>query len=376
MTSINPKAMFSRGLAQHEAFCNRVAEVATLTHNIQTFTHTLLTSPRRYGKTSLSFRAIEQIGWSYAYLDFFMKQDDDEILNEFYEAVGKLVTKILPPGAKVLRKIELLFKNLSVSLKLGNLGFEIALMPKTKEAPQEIRTLFESLDALLIRYNQKVVFFIDEIQAILDAKICPKIEAGLRWIAQKTKNISFVFSGSNRHLIGKIFEDKSRPLYKLCRPMSLTRISPSHYKPFINKFAKKNWGKPLSEEVLESIFSHTELHPYYMNIVCAYLFEQKTHPTVTNVFQCWTQVCQEEQASIAKDVEFLTVKQKKLLLEIAKSQGLKRPSAKHFVQKADLTPRGSLNAIKILLRHDLIEKNVVSEICIVDPVLKYWLLLS
>ena len=45
--------LFSRGIASGKAFCNRIIEVEQLTKNIQCLTHTLLISPRRYGKTSL-----------------------------------------------------------------------------------------------------------------------------------------------------------------------------------------------------------------------------------------------------------------------------------------------------------------------------------
>lgn len=43
--------VFSRGVADGLGFCNRSSEKRQLAINIKNMTHTLLISPRRYGKT-------------------------------------------------------------------------------------------------------------------------------------------------------------------------------------------------------------------------------------------------------------------------------------------------------------------------------------
>ena len=107
-------------------------------------------------------------------------------------------------------------------------------------------------------------------------------------------------------------------------------------------------------------------------ILCGYLFESQKIPTIEAVASCWDNVCREEQGSVAKELEFLTTKQKQLLVEIAKTPGLKMPTAGAFVKKMNLTPKGILGGIAILLKHDLIEKLQDGEIRIVDPVMEYW----
>lgn len=88
--------------------------------------------------------------------------------------------------------------------------------------------------------------------------------------------------------------------------------------------------------------------------------------------ECWQKVCKEEQGTVAKDVEFLTPKQKHLLAEIAKYPNLKMPTAQDFVNRVDLTPRGISQALAILLKHGIVEKLEDGEIRIIDPVLEYW----
>lgn len=364
--------IFHRGIASGEAFCNRIEELNRLLKNIHKITHTLLISPRRYGKTSLALRAIERSELPFAYIDLFMKCDAESVTQEFFSSLSSLISKIIKPTDSVVRKIESLFKNINVLLKFGKLGFEFSLSPKTTDNKKNLKSLLTSVDELLAKYNQHAIIFIDEMQAITEIPISDEMESSLRFIAQKTKHISFIFSGSNRHLLSKIFDDRSRPLYKLCHKMIIQRIAPEHYKLYINKLAKREWQQVFSDDVMNEIFSCTKLHSYYLNILCSYLFESDKLPTEEDVITCWEKVCREEQGSIAKEVEFLTSKQKHLLQEIAKHPGLKEPTAKDFVNRVNLTPKGIMGAIAIFLKHDLIEKLDTGEIRIVDPVLEYW----
>lgn len=365
--------VFNRGIVAGEAFCNRKQETQQLLININNITHTLLISPRRYGKTSLALHAITQAKLSYAHIDLFMKYDKEVIYDEFCQGIGGLLTRIIKPGEKAIRIIESLFKNLKVTLMLGDAGLEFSLVPATAKKKENIKELLLGVDELLKKNKKQAVIFIDEIQTITESEISDEIEASLRFVAQKTQNISFIFSGSSRRLLGKIFEDRSRPFYKLCQRMALQRISIAHYKEFINKFAKKQWKLMLADEVLHEIFYYTECHPYYLNILCEKIFTYTEIPNIEKVNQCWQQVCNEEQSSVAKDIEFLTPKQKHLLSEIAKSPGLKEPTAKKFIDKVNLTARGVSSAFIILLKHDLIERLQNGDYRIIDPVLAYWL---
>lgn len=365
--------IFNRGIVTGEGFCNRKQETQQLLTNIDNITHTLIISPRRYGKTSLALHAIERSKLPYAHIDLFMKYDKEVIFDEFCQGVCKLLTHIVRPGEKAIRIIESLFKHLKVTLMLGKAGLEFSLAPVATKKRENIKSLLSGIDELLAKNKKRAVIFVDEIQTITESEITDEIEASLRFVAQKTQNISFIFSGSSRHLLSKIFEDRSRPFYKLCQLMELRRISEIHYKEFINKFAKKQWKITLADDALDEIFNHTECHPYYLNILCEKLFSQTGIPNVEMVNEYWYDVCNEEQSSVAKDIEFLTPKQKHLLSEIAKSPGLKEPTAKKFINKVNLTPRGVSQAIIILLKHDLIEKLQNGSYHIIDPVLAHWL---
>jgi hypothetical protein len=363
--------IFTRGLAFGDGFCNRLVEMQQLRTNIKNGTHTLIVSPRRYGKTSLALQVLEKEGLPYTHIDLFMKYTQQDIENEIYEGISQLLTKIIKPTEKAIQLLQTFLKQIKISLSFGDAGFEFSLTPIMEKKPS-LKFLLEGIDQLLAKKNKHAIIFIDELQTISESNFGPEVESSLRFIAQKTKNIIFIFSGSNRHMLREIFDNRARPFYKLCSKMPIQKISAAHYIPHLNKFAKKQWGKNLPDPVLLIITNLTDCHPYYINVLCEKVFEDTLFPTEKSVLDAWKQVCLEEQGSISRDLELLSTKQKQLLSEIAKDPALKEPTSKNFVNRVNLTPKGVLDALEILYKHDLIEKKEDDSISIIDPVLSYW----
>lgn len=363
--------IFTRGLAFGEGFCNRQAESKQLKLNIKHGTHTLIISPRRYGKTSLALNVINSEKILYAHIDLFMKYNNSQMENEFYDRIGDLISHLIKPTEKAIKNLQSILKNVKISLSFGKTGFELSLSP-TVEKKQSLKFLLEDLDQLLLKNKKKAIIFIDELQTMTESDYGDDLEAMLRFIAQKAQNIVFIFSGSNRHLLEEIFADKLRPFYKLCYHMAIQKISDTHYYQHLNKFSEKQWGKPAAHDALEQIIQLTYCHPYYINVLCEKLFQQKDPPSKSDVIQSWLQVCLEEQSTIGRTLELLTPKQKQLLSVIAKHPDLKEPTSKAFLSKTNLTAKGVLDAMKILYQHDLIEKMQNGCITIIDPVLAFW----
>ncbi|MBY0544444.1 MAG: hypothetical protein K2Q14_02725 [Gammaproteobacteria bacterium] len=362
---------FNRGLALGEGFCNREIELKQLSHNLNNFTHTVLISPRRYGKTSLAIKAIEQEKQLYAHIDLFMKYNKDEIIYSFYEQISGLISCLIKPTQKALKIIGSFLKHIKIALIWGKTGVEFSLTPQN-EKKQSLKLLLEGLDQFLIKQKKTVILFVDEMQTIVDSDIRDEFEADLRFIAQKTQNITFIFSGSSRHLLSKMFDDRSRPFYKLCHQMHVKKIGAVHYHRHVNKFAFKKWRNKINSDVLAMITNYTACHPYYFNILCDKLFQLPDLPDESAVTRCWQEVCNEEQSSVGKDLEFLSPKQRQLLAAIARNPELREPTAKIFVNTVNLTAKGILDSLKILYQHDLIEKDETNRIIVIDPVLAYW----
>lgn len=71
----NQAEIFPLVIAQGEAFCNRKEEQALLNFNIRHLKHTLVIAPRRYGKTSLTMKVLEDMKVPSQNIDFFTITD-------------------------------------------------------------------------------------------------------------------------------------------------------------------------------------------------------------------------------------------------------------------------------------------------------------
>ena len=120
-------------------------------------------------------------------------------------------------------------------------------MHHRREKPSyHILEILERLELLAKKTDHQLILFFDEFQCISEATPDHAIESVLRQVAQLSKSISFVFSGSNRYLLNQLFDDRKHPFYKICERISLDRISEEAYTKHIQK-------KELFQDVLNSI---------------------------------------------------------------------------------------------------------------------------
>lgn len=219
--------------------------------------------------------------------------------------------------------------------------------------------------------NLSAVLFLDEVQEIGEIAEGKGIEGALRHVAQETKHLSFVFSGSNRHLLANMFYDKARPLYKLCDRIILDRIDDVHYIKHLNDLSQKKWSSNLDDSAMKTLFILTERHPFYMNGLCLRLWESnlKQCPTSDDIQMYWTKIMKEERQEIMRELSALSPGQRKILIAIA--EGFNRElTGKLFLNKISLTSSSVVDAIKILEQRDYIEKKENDEYHLIDPLIR------
>ena len=362
---------FPLGLAQDEAFCNRTSERAHLTHNMQTQKPTLLISPRRYGKTSLAVQALRDGDVPFAMIDFFVSPDSDSISAHVLNGVAELMTNIMKSSEKALKFAKEVFKNLEVSIDLGRLKLQLHPGSAAQQNPSLL--IFDTLKQLeeaLTKQKQKAALFFDEFQVLGQLKDSQGIEGAIRNVAQQSKSLSFLFSGSSRHLLSTMFDDRNRPLYLLCDRIHVTRIHSPEYLAFFDKAAQATWKKALPRETGEAILTLTAHHPYYVNVLCSRLFLKAELPTSMDAETTWHQYAQQERSRIAYDLNQLSVNQRKLLLALS-SEAVGSITSQKFLQQHGLSGASSLQAMNVLVERDYVYQNDEGLFHILDPVLQY-----
>lgn len=361
---------FPLGIASGAAFCNRQIETAWLVKNAQAGKHSLLIAPRRFGKSSLAERAVAEAALPAVNLSFNACTDETEIEELLRQGVSRLASQALGPLEKIIHSIKKYARHLTpkITINMGQTNIELAA-DKGSIPEKNAEEALMIIEKLLADKKSHAIMLLDEFQTVGLIAKGAGIEAAIRNAAQNTKHLTIIFSGSNRHLLSSMFEDESRPLYKLCRKLPLKRIDAVHYRHHLSTAARLAWKKDISDEVFEQIMLLSTRHPYYVNYLCDVLWaDHDRSPEVSDVNQAWQQVIEEEKSDAHAEISNLSMKQKKVLKYIAHHGG------EHLLSASAIKVIGmalsSINtAISSLLEKDIIEKQDHTY-TIINPIIK------
>ncbi len=353
------KNYFPTVLATGSAFCNRKEELAHLSHNFEAGTPTLLASPRRYGKTSLAIRALEKAGYPFTHIDLYKALNEKEIGEYILNGIGKLLGQIEKTPKKLMRLATSFFGAFQLKFTFSDVDIAVELTRKKGNTAELILKALEHLDKLVIKHCPKkiVILFLDEFQVLSEVTNDTAIEAAIREAMQKAKAIRYLFAGSNRHLIERMFNDHSRPFFNSCDQITLERIAPKHYIRQINKAARERWQEKLSDETIESILNKSESHPYYVNKLCSILLRQKNIPSSNDVVHYWDKYKSENTSRVQQEISLLKLNQRRILINIATDYEVENPFGIEYSNKCELSPTSIHRAMAFLIEHDYIYKS-------------------
>lgn len=361
--------VFPSRIALGANFCNRVEEKRRIKNNIRNTQHTLIISPRRYGKTSLVYETIQEECVPFGYIHFFNAFRDDIVLKRFIDGLNQLVGELLPKTKAAIAKFGEYFRHAKLAVSLIGVKVEVKLQPVSNSVIDVIKGLLEDIDKILKESGRQAVIFCDEFQDIVESDSSDEFQAILRDFAQFTERVTFIISGSHRHMLLKIFNDSNKPFYKLFDRIDLHRISANDYAPFIQKMALKKWHDELKSDLLNEILQLTECHAYYVNRLCFKLWMENSVPNLLDVHKAWALVVEEEFGAIANDLSALTKNQRVILQMICKNSLVAEPTSDFFLNQVNLSPRSVIVVMEALEKTDHIER-ISGGFRAIDPVVK------
>jgi len=366
---------FPLGVAVGSSFCNRNEETKLLINNIKNGKHTLLIATRRYGKSSLALHALELSNCPYVEIDFYMATNEKIIESYILNGVVELIGKALGPVDKLLASIKRYVKDLKPKIDIGTSIFKLELTSEIESDPaSNVKEGLMLLEKLLEENKKHAVLLMDEFQNVGIIAKGKGIEGAIRHVAQKTKYLTLIFSGSNRKLLKTMFENETRPLYKLCWKISVKRIAIEHYQNHIQKTAKLTWNQNLSDEVVNKIIHLTERHPFYLNKLCDRLwtFCNDKPPTINDVDSAWLGILEEEKSDAIKEISLLSLGQKVVLNQIARGVN-SHLTSKQTILELQMTSSSIITSIDGLEEKDMIEKED-EKYQLINPVVRYYAL--
>lgn len=361
---------FPQKLALGKNFCNRIKEQEHLKNQIIDVRPTLIISPRRYGKTSLGIQVLENLQIPYVHLDLFPLATVEDVENTIMGGIGEIIALCENTPEKALKAISAFFTALSIGFNIVNTKVQVSIT-KEKVRPQALLNALQSVDELLQKKKKNAVLFLDEFQRLAQMPGSEQIEGAIRFVAQQSKNLSFLFSGSNRHLLEKMFSDSHRPLYKLCDRLTLERIDRNEYVPFIQKQAQQTWKQKLEIHAIEAIFECTDCHPYYVNTLCHRLWTEKNIFNSKKVIDTWDDYALGEKSTVLREIENLSENQIKMLISLARYGATESILNDAFLNFSRMALSSAKQSIVALEKKDFVYRCRNNKYCVLDPLVKY-----
>lgn len=351
MKTLQPTTPFvTTGYFGPQYFCDREKETETLISNINGGLSTTLVAIRRIGKTGLIQHLEQKLSANLIciYADILATENTNDFLNSLATAILNSV----PEKTGVGKRIWNFIKSLRPVISFDSLSGEpnVTFTVQEKESEHHIASLF----AFLEQQDKRVLFAIDEFQQILNYPE-KNTEAWLRTIIQQLKNVVFIFSGSQQHLMSDMFSNPARPFFRSTQFLKLDKISFEKYQSFIvTKFAEHK--KNISSETAAEILRWTNRHTYFVQLLCnrVYIHSGKNISTKT-----WN----EEALKILKEQEYvffgyrdmLTKQQWNLLKAVASDGKVYNITSKDFMQDHNLGSPSTVNrSVNSLLKKELI----------------------
>lgn len=262
------------------------------------------------------------------------------------------------------------FKTMSPELNLHALGQSLTLhLASDNTTP--IDQVLKGLDEYAEKIQKKAVIVFDEFQQISQLNESHKVEALIRHAVERSTHITYLFSGSNRHMLGEMFSQQNRPLYRLCSLIQLSRIAESDYMKFIRTAAQTHWHAAIEVDSVEAILKVTERHPYYVNALCNELWFEDVPPSPNQVEQTWESYVFNHKSVVISDVIALSLNQKKILRALSFAAE-PEPTGQAFAEKTHMNPASIRQALQMLILKDLVYENSESKYVVLDPAISYY----
>ncbi len=352
-------------------FCDRKNETEQLQNALENGRNIVLLSLRRMGKTGLIkhlfYNLRKDKNVHTFYLDIMNTRSTEDFVNKLADAVLRSFNS----RSKQLFDQVLQFFSRFNPLITFDAVTGIPSIEIRPHSEQQARNSLTKILAYLDSQNKHIYIAIDEFQQITNYKN-NDFEAFLRSHIQHLKNVNFIFSGSQQHILTSMFTSYSRPFYQSSDFLKLERIDKEDYAKFILKKFKES-NKLLSKEMVLDLLDWVDTYTFYVqNVFNKLWFISGDRVIEEDIIQTKKQLIEERNYIYLNLQNLLPKAQYDLLRAIAKNSGVNQPTSKKFINKYNLSTPSTVNtALKTLQTKEIVYKEN-NEYKVYDVFLAKW----
>ena len=361
-------------LAEKENFIDRIDERRQLKTFLGNGINVMLTSPRRWGKSSLVKATMEEMSGDdkkvrVCFIDAYKVHSEQDFYNAFATAIVEGLSSTLEKGIELVKKyIQALTPSISLkSDPLNAIEVDLNYKPLHKSAEDIL-----NLPELIARQKEwHVIVCIDEFQQLARLPEWKRIESTMRSVWQEHQHVNYCLYGSQRHMMMDIFNNASNPFYRFGQVIYLKKIKKEYWLPYIQEsFSKTN--KHISEEYASRICDTVDCHPWYVQQLAFFVWSDTNDEVTEEIFCRQVQTLIDTNApQYESDINALAASQIAMLKAVC--NGEQQLSAKSVINKYGL---GGAQTIarnkKVLETKDFVERRENQAYTFVDPVFRLW----
>lgn len=342
-----------------EYFCDRQAETEALESNIANGRNTVLISSRRMGKSGLIAHVFNRAFVKSNFKTFSIDLYPTSSLAELILLLAKEITGPLKSkGQSLLESFLGIVKSLRPGFKVdpvtGQFVFDLSLGEIVKPV-DSLKEIFQYLEGSEV----PCLVSMDEFQQIAEYPDNNVLEL-LRTYVQKCKHTWFIFAGSDRRMMEKLFNNPSEPFYMSCSPLYLDAIQYENYLAFARHHFEAA-GKSLQEESFKQVYELFDGHTWYVQRLMNEMFAwtkpgevadaQMASNALTFVIKTYARTFQEQMSSYPEA-------QKQLLIAIAKDGQAQQVTSVAFCKKHSMkSPSTVQSALRVLHDKGIVRKD-------------------
>ncbi len=255
-------------------FTGRSEEISRLNANFTAGINSVLISPRRYGKTSLVdyvCRHLDRDDILIVRLDIFGCKTEYDFYNALAVAVLKQTASKIQSWMEEARDflVRLTPKIGIPADPMSEISISLGITPDT-HSPEEI---LDMVEVIAKRKNRHIVVCIDEFQQVGELDNTKEVQARLRSVWQHHHYTSYCLYGSKRHMMSKIFLNRSMPFYQFGDLLWLQKIPTNDWMDYIISHFEAE-GKHISEELVKRICETVDNYPSYVQHLSSILINR------------------------------------------------------------------------------------------------------
>lgn len=355
-------------------FTGREDETRRLTQNFHNGINSILISPRRWGKTSLVdhvCRQLESSNLITVRLDIFGCKSEYDFYNVLAAAVLKqTATKVQLWMDEAKDFLARLTPRINIPIDpTSEISVSLGITPET-HSPEEVLNMVEEIAK---RKNRHIVVCIDEFQQVGEFENTKNVQAKLRSVWQHHHYTSYCLFGSKRHMMSKIFLNRSMPFYQFGDLMWLQKIPTSDWTGYIVSHFERA-GRHISEQMVTKICEAVDLYPSYVQHLASIILNRTSQgetATEEELPSAIKELISTNEALYMQQIEPLTGYQMNLLRAIV--SGIHSGyNEKKVRSQFDLGSPSNM----VRLRDALIERDIIysemRQLYITDPVFSLW----